>query len=83
MTRFREHRGHLEDSLATETTIESRAQLLAYANKILNPYGITVDDSMLRVMPYYGDEERTGWRDLHIVAIDGYGAFGFIEGEPR
>jgi hypothetical protein len=78
--RFREYKFHLEDSLATETTIESRAQLLAFINHMLNPYGVTVADSMLRIYPFYGDP--AGWCDTHLVAIDGYGAFGFIEGEP-
>ena len=80
--RFREYRWRLEDSLATEIPIESRAKLLAHANKILNPYGITVDNSMLRVMPYRERDDPAGWHDLYVVAIDGYGAFGFIEGEP-
>lgn len=34
----------------------------------------------LRVSPYYGDDDRIGWRDVHIVTIDGYGVVGFTEG---
>jgi hypothetical protein len=34
----------------------------------------------VKVEPYYGDDRRIGWRNVHIITIDGYGVVGFCEG---
>lgn len=34
----------------------------------------------LHVTPYGGDDNRIGWKDIHIITLDGYGVLGFCEG---
>jgi hypothetical protein len=81
--KFREHRGDLRASLATCIEIGSRAELLSHINNILAPFfDKQFPDSALRIAPYIPVEINTGWKDVHIVTLDGYGVVGFTEGMP-
>lgn len=76
--KYREHRGNLKSSM--ETTIEIEGTKESLYNVILDSYDCTID--MLHVSPYGGIDERTGW-DTHIVTVDGYGVFGFTDGDLK
>jgi hypothetical protein len=82
--RYRDHRGGLQDSLATTAEVFTRADLVAHLNRE-GAFGIgrTVTDDDIRVEPYGGDDKRIGWRDVHIVVLDGYGVLGFVETDLR
>ncbi len=83
--KFRFHRGALDDSMETMIEVAPidgsvRAGLLAAIRKEYAALGPDFADGQLRVAPYFGDDDRIGWKDVHIVSIDGYGVVGFCEG---
>lgn len=78
MTQYREHRGGLDESMATVREVADRDALVAHLAEGLAPYGTTVTDDMVAVEPY-GFDERNGWF-THIVTIAGYGVAGFTNG---
>lgn len=69
--KFREHRGLLSDSLATEVQIESREALDAYL--VLLGHRGKVD------VKYYGKDARID-QETYIVTVDG-NAVGFTDGD--
>ncbi len=42
----------------------------------------TFDPSKITITPYDGDDDRIGWKDVHIV-VDVLGPVGFCEGSPQ
>ncbi len=82
--RYRPHKGSLADSLAEVVEVDGRAGLIEYLLDELAPYpgwsGAAFMPDTVRISPYYGDDDRIGWKDVHIVTIDGYGVMGFCEG---
>lgn len=81
--RYRPHRSALADSLAEAVTIDgTREALISYIRHELGPW-TPVDhfpEAAIHVSPYYGDDDRIGWKDVHIITLDGYGVIGFCEG---
>ena len=75
--KFREHRGALEDSMATLVELPDRKALLAHCRKLLAPYQFHFSDPALKVYRYRFDA-RINW-DTHIVIIKGYGVMGFTD----
>ena len=76
---FREHRGGLEESMATCITLPSRHALLLHLRKLLLPFFVYVTDEKLHIREYNkgrGDA-RIGWSELYIVTIDGFGVIGW------
>lgn len=80
MSRYRDNRRTLADSLDTTIDMLGRAQLLAHLRRDLSVVGVEFRDDDVRVRPYGGDDDRCGWKDVHIVTIDGFGVVGFTEG---
>ena len=82
--KYRPHKGSLADSMALAVKVDGRAGLVAQIRKELAPYPQWdgFDEFTVRVSPYYGDDDRIGWKDVHIVTFDGYGVLGFCEGPP-
>ncbi len=80
--RYRPHRRFLDESLAAMVDVDGRAGLIAQLRKELAewPSMRGFADGDVRVSPYYGDDDRCGWKDVHIVTIDGCGVMGFCEG---
>lgn len=76
--KFREHRGLLDDSMATCIEVIDRAALVWRCQEILGPYGFVVTPEKLHIEPYSYDK-RINW-DTHIVTLDGYGVIGFTNG---
>ena len=81
--RYRPHRGSLADSMALTVDIPAtREALVACIREELGPWPTIshFDEQHLHITPYYGDDDRIGWKDVHIVTLDGYGVLGFCEG---
>lgn len=76
--KFREHRELLVDSMKTVVEIQNTTDL--------KPYAIQLSPKVHRieVKPYGGDDDRIGWKDVHIVVgyyRDGtHWVLGFTEG---
>ena len=78
VTKFREHRGSLADSLETTVEVDGRKGLLEYLAKRFNyPHLYRLED--VTVEPYGGIDKRCGW-DTYIVHAKGWGVFGMTDG---
>jgi len=82
--RFREHRGSLEDSLATEKVLTSNSKdvLIDCIKEILNTYPIDVDEAKVTIEPYTKGGRTFGWKDTYIVSLRFYGVIGFTNYMP-
>jgi hypothetical protein len=78
MTQVREHRGSLDESLATVRSVADRAELVALIHYTLEPFGQDVKADDIFVTPY-GRDERIGW-DTHLITIRDYGVWGMADG---
>jgi hypothetical protein len=76
-SKFREHRGGLDESLATTVRLYTYPALLKHVRGLLAPWGVRVDK--LKIESYYGYDDRIGW-DTYIVILEGYGVVGFTDG---
>lgn len=79
--KFRPHKRHLEDSLAEQEEVEGRDGVIALIRRELAPYSMDkFPKKAVHIDPYIpGIEERTGWKNVSIVTLDGYGVIGFVE----
>jgi hypothetical protein len=79
--RYRQHKGSLADSMATECEVDGRDGLIRQLRREFRNWPtIEFPDDAVRIEPYHCDDDRIGWKDVHIVTIDGYGVAGFCEG---
>lgn len=79
--RYRPHKGSIAESVALTVEVEGWPGLIRQLRSELWPYRRDdFTDDKVHVSPYCGDHSRIGWRDVHIVTIDGYGVMGFCEG---
>lgn len=78
MTKVRQHRGNLSDSMETVCEVQDFDQLLAVVRESLEPFGQIVSAETVHVEPYTWDA-RIGW-ETHLVTIDGYGVWGMTDG---
>lgn len=79
---LRQHRGSLEESMKTLTVVNNREELLKVMREELAPFGHLVPESYVSVALYSGvPDTRIGWDKTYVVYIDGYGVFGFMDGE--
>lgn len=62
--------------METVVTVESRQDLETHCRRLLEPYGVPVNE--LTIKPYCYDE-RIDW-DTHMVSVAGYGVIGFTDG---
>lgn len=77
--KFREHRGGLNESMQTVVELPDRAALVAYVDKLLQPFYVESVAERLLIEPY-GRDPRIGWEQLYIVKLPGYGVVGFTDG---
>lgn len=77
--KFREHRGGLDESMATCIEVADRDALVSHIRRQLSQYHYGFEPYLLKVTPY-GSDKRIGWLDQHIVTIEGYGVVGFTDG---
>lgn len=73
--KFREHRGSLEESMATCIDVVDKSELIIHLHKTLEKNWFKFDDEDVHIAPYSYDE-RTGWHTF-IVTIDRFGVVGF------
>lgn len=82
MTKYREHRGSLVESMETVREVADRNALVEMITKDLHPWRRAMDlsdiASTLKVEPY-GYESRIGW-NTHIVTLPNYGVLGMTDG---
>lgn len=74
--KYRQHKGSLEESIAT--TCEIDATKHAIASLASNEIGRNVDPASISVT-HYGYDSRISW-DSYIVEVEGYGVLGFTDG---
>lgn len=79
--RYREHRGGLAESLATTVKVDGFAGILAHEQAKEFPWP-DLSLEAISAHPYGGDDDRCGWKDVHIVCLEGE-PIGFCEGMPR
>lgn len=77
MTQYRDHRGSLDDSLATLRELHTFDDLVHHLNATC--LGFEVRPSAIDIKPYLADG-RIGWLDQHIVTVAGFGVVGFTDG---
>jgi hypothetical protein len=72
----------MAESLALTVEVDGRAGLIAYIRTALRPSYMDdgFPDHAVNLQSYFGDDDRIGWRDVHIVILGGYGVIGFCEG---
>jgi hypothetical protein len=76
MAKFREHRGTLQESLATVVEVASLDELIAHLGPIVAPIPLTAERITIA---HYAIDPRIGW-DTYIVVITGHGVAGFLNG---
>ena len=82
--KIREHRGFLVESMETVQEIEAtkRALFEFIKESFINwPTMLSIKETDIHVEPY-GYDDRINW-DTYIVTIDGYGVFGFTDGDVK
>jgi hypothetical protein len=77
--KYRPNRRSLASSMAKAIEVEGRSGLLAQLRSELDPW-LTFDDNAVKIEPYGGDDNRIGWKNVHIITLDGFGVLGFCEG---
>lgn len=65
--------------MAEAVEVSGRAGLVEH---LRSKYGENpgFDFGAIEAKPYGGDDNRIGWKDVHIVTAPDYGVIGFIEG---
>jgi len=74
---YRPHRGSLESAVKEMKEFATFSALLKHLHKTLDPVGIEVDDSKVKIVPYAGADKRIGWPDTWLVMV-GMHPVGFI-----
>lgn len=83
-TKFRPQRRYLDEAMQEAIEVDGRAGLLAHLKAVeAGPRPFDPSKSKIRIEPYGGDDERIGWKNVHIIDVEGYGVLGFCEGCPR
>ena len=78
--KFREHRGRLEDSMATSVEIGDRQHLIDHITSLHACFLHNYDFSRIEVAPYLMEpDDRIGWKETYIVTLPGYGVLGFTD----
>lgn len=78
MTKFRYHRGHLADSMATAVDVATFTDLVGLVHDYCGGFGWGEADQESVTVKSYGFDDRIGW-DTHIVCLNGK-AVGFTDG---
>ncbi len=82
--RYRPHRGGLAESVAETIDVDGLGGLIAHLRQYWRDWPtVQFGDDQVKVAPYGGDDGRIGWKNVHIVTIDGHGVQGFCEGPAK
>jgi hypothetical protein len=74
--KVREHRGSLNDSLATTFEVTSREELVDQINSRFLLHVMYSDIGFT----HQGMDKRIGW-DSYLITVKGYGVFGYADGQ--
>lgn len=77
MIRYRDHRGGLAESMATERQFENGEEVKAHIRRELYPW--EVDTSVIDAA-FYAVDKRIDWKESWIITIPGYGIAGWVDG---
>lgn len=72
--KFRYHRGGYEDSMSTEISVNTKAELLRHINT-----GRHIQKIEDIVFEHVGVDDRNGWNTHYVLRIDG-GVIGMSDG---
>jgi hypothetical protein len=78
MIKFRFHRAILKESMETVREVSSKAELLSLLTEEFGPFGFTVIEDNVHIIPYVFDD-RIDW-NTYAVTIDNFGVAGFTDG---
>lgn len=81
MTKFREHRGGLEESMKTVVPMSTMKEIQDFAKEQLSIFKCEFRFSEIEVK-FYAYDKRIGW-DCHIVTMPDYGVLGWTDGMPE
>ena len=81
--KFRPHRGSLADAMVECVDVEGRTGLIEHLKKTAPSSGPKFDADRFAAKPYGGDDDRIGWKNVHIVTVPDWGVVGFCEGCPQ
>jgi hypothetical protein len=77
--RYRPHREPIDEAQAVE--VDGRSGLIAHLCEEYRGFPVAdIFHELMRITPYSGFDERTGWEQTHAVIVGGYGVFGFCDG---
>jgi hypothetical protein len=76
--KFRQHKGGLEESMATVVELKNRDELTGYIRGLLYSWpSVKADAELISVELYEGNgDPRIGWKEVYIVTLEGYGVLG-------
>ena len=75
---YRDHKGGLDESMATSQELNSKEDLVTYLQKSLDQYGNHALDCKEIEIESIGFDDRTKW-DTHIVSLTFYGVLGYTD----
>lgn len=78
--RYRPQRGGLAEAMALSVDLEDFNALVQHM-RTTEGVPATADPATMSITPYGGDDDRIGWKDVHLVSWEG--GIGYIEGNPR
>lgn len=85
--KFREHKGGLDESMATCIDLADYDALLAHLKSLLRPWQGALQEDVtpesVRVELYSGADDRIGWKQTWMVTLRGYGVLGFTDMPPH
>jgi hypothetical protein len=84
--RYRPHTASLAESLKT-VELRDRADLVEHLRSVLDHYNehwtppdpITVFDDLVYIKGYDDGGYLSGWKNVHVVIVKGWGVMGFCE----
>ena len=79
--KFREHRGQLSDSMATQVELKTKEEFYKHLNKIWNVYGVQVDEVKFY---YVGFDERISQETYNVsiyFEVDGWCCIGMSDSD--
>jgi hypothetical protein len=83
MIQFRPHRGGLAEAMAEMVEVDGYAGLVEHLRRTHPNFGPPFNPEGISVKPYGGDDNRIGWKNVHMVTQEGWGPIGFTNGDPH
>lgn len=75
--KYRDHRGSLDDSMATTRVFRTKKEFYDYIRESILPFKFKPDGLICK---WYAWDKRIKW-NTYIVSLDGYGVLGMADGD--